>query len=104
MSAATEIPAAIPGPTGTEPKRQRRKGGLNAEHGRWAVYLIGPTILLLAIVIVVGSVVHGILIEGTMETVSKAALCALVLAATIKVMADLRVRRKRGTLRGENIR
>jgi predicted ferric reductase len=54
---------------------------------------------LLAIVIVVGSVVHGILIEGTMETVSKAALCLLVLAATIKVMADLRVWRKRGTLR-----
>jgi len=52
----------------------------------------------LAIVIVVGSVVHGILIEGTMETVSKAALCALVLAATVKVMADLRVRRKRATL------
>ena len=46
---------------------------------------------LLAIVIVAGSVVHGILIEGTMETVSKAALCALVLAATIKIMADLRV-------------
>lgn len=46
---------------------------------------------LLAIVIVTGSVVHGILIEGTMETVTKAALCALVLAATIKVMADLRV-------------
>jgi predicted ferric reductase len=59
--------------------------------------------MLLAIVIVVGSVVHGILIEGTMETVSKAALCALVLAATIKVMADLRMRRRRGTLRGENI-
>lgn len=46
---------------------------------------------LLAIVIVAGSVVHGILIEGTMETVSKAALCALALATTIKVMADLRV-------------
>ncbi len=46
---------------------------------------------LLAVVIVVGSVVHGILIEGTMETVTKAALCALVLAATVKVMADLRV-------------
>ena len=59
--------------------------------------------MLLAIVIVVGSVVHGILIEGTMETVSKAALCVLVLAATIKVMAGLRVWRKRGTLRGENI-
>ena len=57
----------------------------------------------LAIVIVAGSVVHAILIEGTMETISKAALCALVLAATIKVMADLRVRRKRGTLRGESI-
>jgi predicted ferric reductase len=46
---------------------------------------------LLAIVIVAASVIHGILIEGTMETGSKAALCALVLAATIKVMADLRV-------------
>ena len=56
---------------------------------------------LLAVVIVVGSVVHGLLIEGAMETVSKAALCALVLAATIKVMADLRVWRKRATLRGE---
>jgi predicted ferric reductase len=45
----------------------------------------------LAAVIVVGSVVHAILIEGTMETVSKAALCALVVLATVKVMADLRV-------------
>ena len=51
----------------------------------------------LAVVIVVGSVVHGVLIEGTMETVSKAALCALVLAATMKVMADLRVWAKRTT-------
>jgi predicted ferric reductase len=46
---------------------------------------------LLAIVIVAGSVLHVILIEGTMETVTKAALCVLVLAATVKVMADLRV-------------
>ncbi len=54
----------------------------------------------LAVVIVVGSVVHGMLVEGTMETMSKAALCALVLAATIKVMADyLRVWRKRTTSR-----
>jgi predicted ferric reductase len=59
--------------------------------------------MLLAIVIVVGSVVHGMLIEGTMETVSKAALCALVLAAAIKVMAELWMRRKRGSLRGESI-
>ena len=44
----------------------------------------------LAAVIVVTSVVHALLIEGTMGTVSKAALCALVLAAAGKVMADLR--------------
>lgn len=56
--------------------------------------------MLLAIVIVVGSVVHGMLIEGAMETISKAALCALVVAATVKVMADLRVFRKQGPLRG----
>jgi uncharacterized protein (TIGR03382 family) len=55
----------------------------------------------LAVVIVAGSVVHGLLIEGTMETMSKAALCALVLGATVKVMADLR--RKRATLRGQSI-
>jgi len=46
---------------------------------------------LLAIVIVVGSVLHAVLIEGTMETVTKAALCLLVLAATIKAMVGLRV-------------
>src|SRR6187549_3372773 len=68
----------------------RRRLGLRAR--TWRVVHMP-----LAIVIVVGSVVHGILIEGTMETMSKAALCALVLAATIKVMADLRVWRKRGT-------
>ena len=44
----------------------------------------------LAAVVVVGSVVHALLIEGTMGLVSKAALCALVLAAAAKVMADLR--------------
>ena len=54
----------------------------------------------LAIVIVACSVAHCLLIEGTMETISKAALCALVLAATVKVMADLW--RKRA-LRGERI-
>ncbi|MGY2908176.1 putative ferric reductase [Bradyrhizobium sp. URHC0002] len=58
---------------------------------------------LLAIVIVVGSAVHAILIEGTMETVSKAVLCALVLAAAIKVIAGLRVWRKRATSRGESV-
>ena len=49
----------------------------------------------LAVVIVGGSVVHGMLIEGTMETMSKAALCALVIAATIKIIVDLWPRKKR---------
>jgi predicted ferric reductase len=59
--------------------------------------------LSLAVVIVGGTVVHGLLIEGTMETVSKAALCALVIAAAVKVMAELRVRRKRAASRGESL-
>ena len=59
--------------------------------------------MLLAVVIVVGSVVHGILIEGTMETVSKAALCALVLAAAIKSWLTYGVWRKRATSRGESL-
>src|SRR6476660_9220665 len=50
--------------------------------------------MLLAIVIVAGTVAHGMLIEGAMETVSKAVLCALVLSAAIKGMADLRVWRR----------
>lgn len=48
----------------------------------------------LAVVIVVGVVVHAVQIEGTMETISKAVLCALVLAAAFKVMADLAWRRR----------
>ena len=52
----------------------------------------------LAAVIVVGTVVHAALIEGTMETVSKASLCLLVLGAATKVMADL-VRRLRAAPR-----
>lgn len=50
--------------------------------------------MLLAAIIVAGSVVHGMLVEGTMELVTKAALCALVLAVAVKVMADFRVRRR----------
>lgn len=56
----------------------------------------------LAAIIVAGSVVHSMLVEGTMETVTKAALCALVLGAAIKVMADLRVWRRRTASRGES--
>ncbi|WP_426409888.1 ferric reductase-like transmembrane domain-containing protein [Bradyrhizobium ganzhouense] len=54
----------------------------------------------LAIVIVVCGVVHCLLIEGTMETISKAVLCALVIAATIKVLVDLWRKRM---VRGERI-
>ncbi len=52
------------------------------------VWRLGHTTL--AAVVVVGSVVHALLIEGTMGLVSKATLCVLVLAAAAKVMADLR--------------
>lgn len=48
----------------------------------------------LAAVIVTGTVVHALLIEGAMETVSKAALCLLVVIATLKLFADLKVWRK----------
>ena len=44
----------------------------------------------LVTVVVISSVVHSMLIEGTMGTVSKSALCALVLAAVVKVVIDLR--------------
>ena len=52
------------------------------------VWRLGHAIL--AAVTVAGSVVHAMLIEGTMGTVSKAVLCALVLAAAVRVLADLR--------------
>jgi hypothetical protein len=45
----------------------------------------------LAAVIISGSVVHALLIEGAMETVSKAILCASVIAAAAKVMIEGRV-------------
>ena len=47
---------------------------------------------LLAVVIVPATIVHALLIEGTMETASKVVLCVVVLAATIKVILDLAFR------------
>ena len=47
--------------------------------------------IILAVVIVVGSVVHAMMIDGTMGIVSKAALSALVMAAAVKVIFDLRL-------------
>ena len=43
-----------------------------------------------AVVIVLGSVIHAMQIEGTMGTVSKTALCAFAIAATVKVAVDMR--------------
>jgi len=58
---------------------------------------------LLATIVVLGSVVHALLIEGTMGTASKAMLCALALAATVWVVVDLRswsaLTRRRSTRR-----
>ncbi|MBS28510.1 MAG: hypothetical protein CL566_06235 [Alphaproteobacteria bacterium] len=56
---------------------------------RWWAWRLGHTSL--AVITVVGSVVHAVLIEGTMEPVTKILLCVLVLAATAKVLFDLRV-------------
>ena len=47
----------------------------------------------LVVVVVLGGVVHALLIEGTMGSVSKLALCALVVGATAVALFDLRVRR-----------
>ncbi len=44
----------------------------------------------LALVIVSGTVIHALLIEGTMETITKALLCAFVMGATLKVVIDLK--------------
>ena len=45
----------------------------------------------LGIVIVAGTIVHAMLIEGTMGLASKAALCVLVLAAVTKVVLSKRL-------------
>ncbi|QFT92430.1 Ferric reductase like transmembrane component [Roseovarius sp. THAF9] len=45
----------------------------------------------LAVLIVAGTGLHAVLIQGTMETISKYALFALALGATVKVILDLRI-------------
>jgi len=52
------------------------------------VWRLGHTSLVMMVVL--GSVVHALLIEGTMGTVSKVVLCASILAVTVKVLLDLR--------------
>jgi len=41
---------------------------------------------MLAIVIVIGSIVHALLIDGTMEFISKSILCALLIIATLSAL------------------
>lgn len=53
----------------------------------------------LALITVIASAVHAVLIEGTMETVSKVLLCAAAVGATVKVIVDLKVWAGRGRVR-----
>jgi predicted ferric reductase len=52
------------------------------------IWRIGHTALV--VIVAAGSIVHALLIEGTMGTASKAVLCLLVAAATAKAVFDLR--------------
>lgn len=49
------------------------------------VWRIGHTSMVS--IVVLGGVIHALLIEGTMETTSKAVLCGLVMAATVAAVA-----------------
>lgn len=56
---------------------------------RPAVWRLGH--LALAAVIIPGTIVHALLIDGTMELISKVALCVMVAVAGVKIMRDQRV-------------
>ena len=56
---------------------------------RWRHWRIAHATL--GLLVVSGSVAHALLIEGTMEVISKIVLCVLVIAATLKTYRDLRV-------------
>ncbi len=62
----------------------RRRIGLDYPH--WRLCHTG-----LAAVTIIGSVVHALLIEGTMEIMTKSALCILVVLASVRTLARLRV-------------
>ncbi|MEO0782432.1 MAG: ferric reductase [Pseudomonadota bacterium] len=49
----------------------------------------------LAAITVSGTAAHALLIEGTMETLSKVALCIIVVGVTAKVIYDARIWRRR---------
>lgn len=56
---------------------------------RFRVWRLGHASL--AIVTIIGSVVHALLIEGTMEVMTKWALCGLVVLASATTLAKLRI-------------
>ncbi|MEM7089020.1 MAG: ferric reductase-like transmembrane domain-containing protein [Pseudomonadota bacterium] len=56
---------------------------------RFRIWRLGHASL--ATITVLGSVVHAMLIEGTMEIMTKTALCILVLLAVIRALIKLRV-------------
>jgi predicted ferric reductase len=56
---------------------------------RWHTWRVAHTTL--AGITVSGTVVHALLIEGTMETISKVVICTTVLIVTGKVFFDLKV-------------
>ncbi len=45
----------------------------------------------LVAIMIIGTVVHALLIEGAMETISKTALCVLVVGAFVKAVVGLRI-------------
>ncbi|MEL7398365.1 MAG: ferric reductase, partial [Pseudomonadota bacterium] len=51
----------------------------------------------LAAITVSGTAAHALLIEGTMETLSKVALCIIVVGVTAKVIYDARIWQRRPT-------
>ena len=62
------------------------RGRLGSRHATWSLVHN-----LLALMVVVATVIHALLIEGAMGAVSKRALCLAALAATITVVLNLRV-------------
>lgn len=59
---------------------------------RWAVWRTGHVTLVA--VALGGTVLHALLIQGTMETITKVALCVVAMAVLIKAMFQLRARRR----------
>ena len=62
------------------------RGMMRLRPALWAVIHNG-----LALVVVLGTVIHAVQIEGTMETVSKWALCAVVLVVAVAAVARTRL-------------